>query len=101
MTYDHELTLIGFTIEQDEIGQEIEKPTYTTVLCKLKSIGRSEFYSAAQTGLKPSMTFVIHGYEYEGQEKVKFEGKEYKVMRTYSIDFEELELTCERIGVNG
>lgn len=101
MAYDHELTLIGTVIEKDEIEQDIEVPTYTTILCTLKSIGRNEFYSAAQAGLRPSITFVIHKYEYEGQKRIRFEGQEYKVLRTYSEDFEELELICERVGANG
>ncbi len=101
MAYDHELTLIGTTIQKDDIEQEIEVPTYTTILCDLKSIGRNEFYSAAQAGLRPSLTFKIHKYEYNGEKKVKFEGQEYKVLRTYSENFEELELICERIGANG
>jgi SPP1 family predicted phage head-tail adaptor len=101
MTYDHEITLIGYTIEKDEIGQDVEVPTYTDVLCGIKSIGRNEFYSAAQTGLKPSITFVIHGYEYNGEKKVEFEGEKYKVIRTYMKDFEEMELVCEKVIGNG
>lgn len=100
MTYDYELTLIGFTITQDEIRQDIETPSNTTILCGLKSIGRNEFYSAAQAGLRPSITFVIHGYEYNGETKVKFSGHEYNVIRTYEVDFEELELTCTKVGEN-
>lgn len=101
MTYDNELALIGSTITHDEIGQEIETPTEITILCSLKSVGRNEFYSAAQVGLKPTMVFTIHAYEYNGEDKARFENQEYKVVRTYAINFEELELTCERIGANG
>lgn len=95
--YNNELTLLGLEVIRDEIGQEIEVPTETKVLCKVKSIGRAEFYAAAQTGLKPSITFVIHGYEYNGEGKVEFKGDEYKVIRSYSATFEELELVCEKV----
>lgn len=101
MTYDKELILIGETITQDEIGQEIKVPNQTTILCGLKSIGRNEFYSAAQIGLKPSLIFTIHTFEYSGETKVLYENQEYKVIKTYSIGNEEIELTCERVGVNG
>ena len=101
MTYDHELTLISQTITEDEIGNQIPVETETVVLCGLKSVGRNEFYSAAVTGLKPELVFVIHGYEYNGEQEVKFEGNRYRVIRTYLTDFEEVELTCERVTADG
>ena len=101
VTYDHEITLIGSTVEKDEIGQYIEVPTYTPVLCGIKSIGRNEFYAAAQAGLRPEITFIIHAYEYNGEKEVEFEGPKYKVIRTYMKDFEEMELVCEKVIGNG
>jgi len=63
VTYDHELILIGQTIQEDEIGNQTPIETRKTVLCNVKSVGRNEFYSAATAGLRPSIVFVIHGYE--------------------------------------
>jgi SPP1 family predicted phage head-tail adaptor len=100
MTYDHELTLIGQSYTEDEIGNPIPVETETVILCGLKSVGRTEFYNAAVTGLRPEMVFVIHGYEYNGEQLVKFEGVRYRVIRTYAIDFEEVELTCERVAAD-
>ncbi|KLR75274.1 phage head-tail adaptor [Geobacillus sp. T6] len=101
MTYDHELVLIAQEFVEDEIGNQIAQETRKTVLCNVKSVSRSEFYSAATAGLKPSIVFVIHGYEYDGEQEVEFEGARYRVIRTYSTDFEEVELTCERVLVYG
>lgn len=101
MTYDHELTLINYTIEYDEIGQQKKIETRTNILCAVKSIGRNEFYAAAQAGLKPEITFVIHGYEYNGEKEVEFEGQKYKVIRTYMKDFEEMDLVCEKVIGSG
>lgn len=101
MTYDYELTLIGYETEYDEIGQEINVPAERKILCGIKSIGRNEFYAAAQAGLRPEITFIIHNYEYNGEKEVKFEGQKYKVIRTYSTDFEEMELVCEKVIGNG
>lgn len=100
-TFDHEVTLITKTFEDDDIGNQIPAEKKITILCDEKSIGRNEFYNAAAAGLKPSITLVIHAYEYEGQQTVEFKGVRYKVMRTYQVDFEELELTCERVIGNG
>ena len=101
MTYDNELVLIAQGFSDDEIGNQIPIETRKTVLCNVKSVGRNEFYSAATSGLKPSIVFVIHGYEYNGEQKVEFEGVKYNVIRTYSTDFEEIELTCERVAADG
>ena len=101
MTYDHELILIGHIYEEDEWGNQVPVETRKPVLCNIKSIGRNEFYNAAMNGLKPSIIFVIHGYEYEGEQEVEFEGEIYKVIRTYATGFEEIELTCEKVAANG
>lgn len=101
MTYDHELVLIGQDYIQDDIGNWRPIPVRKTVLCGLKSVARSEFYGAAQAGLRPERVFVIHGYEYEGETEVEFEGERYRVVRTYSVSFEELELTCEKVVTDG
>lgn len=102
MTYDHELILISQNLAaEDELGNQIPAETETVVLCGLKSVGRNEFYSAAVTGLKPELIFVLHGYEYNGERIVKFEGNRYRVIRTFANSFEEVELTCERVAADG
>lgn len=97
MIYDYELTLIQESYIEDEIGNQIPEEVKTVVLCGLKSIGRTEFYNAAANGLKLELIFVIHGYEYNGEKLVKFGTKKYNVVRTYSTNFEEIELICEKV----
>jgi hypothetical protein len=101
VTYDHELTLIGETIEEDEIGNQRPVETRTTILCSVKSAGRNDFYSGAAAGLRPEYVFTVHAYEYSGERIVEFEGKRYRVIRTYQTGIEEIELTCERVIGNG
>lgn len=101
MTYDHEVTLISQTYEQDEIGNQIPVESETTVLCGKRSVGRSEFYNAAANGMRPELVLVIHGYEYHDEKVVRFEGAKYNVVRSYATTFEEIELTCEKVIGNG
>jgi len=82
--YNHELTLIGEETVYDEYGIPKKEEKRTTVLCKVQSVGRNEFYGAATSGLKPEVVFIIHGYEYNGEKEVEFEGEKYRVIRTYS-----------------
>ncbi len=99
MTYDHELNLIQQIYTTDEIGNQIPGETKTNILCNIKSVGRTEFYNAASKGLKPEIIFIVHSYEYEGQKQVEFENKKYDVIRTYSTNTEEIELTCEKVMI--
>lgn len=114
MSYSHELTLISTTITYDDLFQEIITEVKDTVLCRLLSVGGTEFYNAQVRGLKPEIKFIIHAFEYAGQKMVEFQGQKYRVIRTYEEDsmlsntkyknilkHEELELTCERVGADG
>jgi hypothetical protein len=101
VTYDHELTLIGETIEEDEIGNQRPVETRTTILCSVKSAGRNDFYSGAAAGLRPEYIFTVHAYEYGGERNVEFEGVRYRVIRTYQTGTEEIELTVERVVGSG
>lgn len=106
MTYDNELTLIQETINYDDIGNPVVNEIKVPILCGLKSIGRTEFYNAAANGLKPSYILVVHPYEYNNETYVEFSEDEkpkqrYKVMKTYKVNTEELELTCEKVIGSG
>lgn len=99
----NELTLIQeHTITYDDIGNPIiSEPVESIIFCEVNSITRSEFYNASMAGLKPSIVFKVHSFEYNDETKIKFDNKNYKVMRTYSKNTEELELICEKVVGNG
>lgn len=99
MTYDDQITLIklhGYDADgnpyKDENGNHVPQETRSDVLCNAKSVKRSEFYAARTSGLTPEQVFVLHRFEYEGQELVEFMGRRYTVIRTYSDNPEEIEL---------
>lgn len=109
--YNHELTLISYTNTKDEIGNPIKTPIREMVLCKVRSIGSTEYYNAQVSNLKPELKFIVHAFEYKNQREVEFEGNKYQVIRTYKGDTvdrsdnalsgEEIELTCEMVLGNG
>lgn len=100
LTWDDEVTLIGAGgYTEDELGQQIQSEVGTTILCCRKATPRQEVYLAGQNNIKIAETIVVHTYEYSGEEIVEFHGKRLKVLKTYPMSLEELELTCvERIG---
>lgn len=106
MIGDYGLTLLSTTITYDDIGNPVETPNNIDILCDMKSIGRTEFYNAAANGLKPSYILVVHPYEYNNETYILFSEdatpqKKYKVIKTYKVDFEKIELTCEKVIGNG
>ena len=102
MIGDYGLTLISTDIIYDDVGNAIETPVEIDILCDMKSIRRTEFYNAAANGLKPEYILVVHPYEYNNETYIKFSEdanpkKKYRIMKTYKKNFEELELTCEKV----
>ena len=99
--WNDELILKSITYTEDEIGNQIPIESSNTVFCDVKSISRSEFYNASVAGLKPSLTFIIKLYEYSEETMLEYNSKQYKVIRNYRKNSEEIELTCEEVAGNG
>ena len=97
---DDVIKLISSTYTIDEYGNQIEVPSYRTVFCKVRSVGRSEFYQAAQGDMHPSIVVTISHYkDYLGEKALMhtdWTGKErrYAINRTYRAG-DSVELTCE------
>ena len=72
----------------DKYGNEIVDPAERTVMCRISSVTRSEFYSAATAGLQPELTVILSDAEdYRGETLVRYPGVDggqlYSVIRTY------------------
>lgn len=88
------LTLVSRTLAED--GYTIARETRREVFCRLESIGRTEFYQAQATELRPELKFVLPDYlEYADEYLVIYEGVWYRVIRTYRQG-QELELIVQR-----
>jgi SPP1 family predicted phage head-tail adaptor len=65
------------------------------VYVQVGSVYSSEFYNAAQAGLRPNMRFWIsHRVDYEGETHLIYEGQTYHVIRT-DWDGDGVALICE------
>jgi len=74
----------------DEVSE-----TSRTVFAHKTGVVRTEFYAALQNNLKPTATFLIRSIEYEGEQKLRHEGKEYLIIRTYDRGDDIMELVCQ------
>lgn len=81
----------------DEFGNEIATVTETTVYVQPRGVYQSEFYNAAQIGLKPSLTlFIANKEDYSGQKVLTHEGRDYSVIRVdWTAQRDGISLVCE------
>ena len=99
---DQALFLIGVTVGEDDIGNQVETPTERMVFAEQLDVGSSEFYNAAQTGLRAERKFEMYTREYQGESRVKHNGITYRIIRTgYGKSKEKTRLTCERVSGDG
>lgn len=88
--------LIELTAAPDGVGGWTETETVRTVFADQKSVRSTEFYQAHAVGLKPEIVLAIRHIDYNGESRVRWSGKVYDVLRTYSKNGEVLELTCAK-----
>lgn len=99
-SFDDVLELINITYSQNEIGDNVESKGYKEIFGKRKSIKQSEFYQAQASGFKPEIKFEINSFEYEDETQARYNNKEYKIIRTYEVSADKLEIILEG-AVNG
>ena len=97
MLFKDVISLITVTTTENELGDTIEVSTERQVFADKQSVRQSEFYQAAATGLRPELMFVVRTIEYNGETKLKYNGKEYSIIRTYDKDGELTELVCQGV----
>ena len=84
MGYNDVITLVGYTETVDRYGLVKRTETTKDIFAQVRSIGQSEFYQAAASGLKPEIKFVIADYwDYDDQKEIIYDSKRYNVLRTY------------------
>ena len=97
MLFRDVIKLISYTTTENEMGDTIEVLTERQVFADKQSVRQSEFYQAAATGLRPELMFVVRTIEYNGETRLKYNGKEYSIIRTYDKDGELTELVCQGV----
>lgn len=87
----------------DAAGNEIPTITETTVFVQPRGVYSSEFYNAAQLGLKPSVTlFIANKADYHDEKVIEYEGRDYDVIRVdWSAQRDGISLICEERVNNG
>ena len=99
MGYNDVISLVSYTESTDTYGRVIRQESTNDVFAKAKSIGQSEFYQAAASGLKPTIKFVIADYwDYNDEKEIIYNSVRYNVLRTYRTG-NALEITAAGLDV--
>lgn len=77
------IQLVTLSRTQNAFGGWAETVTLRQVMCKVESVTRAEFFSAAQTGLKPEYRFTLFAGDYGGETECVYNDVRYAVYRTY------------------
>lgn len=96
--YDGIATLIGFCEPTyDEYLNEKYTEIRRDVFVQPRGVYQSEFYNAAQSGLKPSLTlYLTNKADYSDEKVLEFEGRKYDVIRVdWSAQRDGISLICE------
>lgn len=87
---------LGLVTETLQHGEPIESVTYREVFANKMSVRSKEFYEARAIDLKPELMFEIRSSEYDGETKLKYDSKDYEIIRTYDKG-EFIELICSSV----
>jgi hypothetical protein len=104
MEYTEIIYLVSKVLEEDEIGNvKTSSFTLTKRYAKKQSVRTNEYYSAVETGLTPSVEFVMKRLDYDGQMELDYDNKRYVVIRTIDPKNKyDIVLVCARkMGING
>lgn len=87
----------------DEIGNQILQDNFIEVpIIEIQDVYQSEFYSAAQQGLTPTLRLLTSDLNYNDEEELEYMGKRYSIIRVDRVSDEAVALICEkRTGSNG
>ena len=81
----------------DSLGKPHNTFTKKEVFCDEKGVKRSEFYQAQAQGYRPELCIVIRGEDYEREGHFEYKGTMYRVIRTYPVKNECIELICQAL----
>ena len=102
--YDDVAILIGYGESSfDELGNETVEVERKSVFVQPRGVYQSEFYNAAQLGLKPSLSlYMTNKADYSGEKELEFHDRVYDVIRVdWSAQRDGITLVCEERADNG
>lgn len=95
---------VGYLCKETESLDKFNRPhkeefNKREVVCNKKGIKRLEFYQAQAAGRKPELCVEITACDYENERYFEYDDVMYKILRSYPVKGERVELVCEGLAV--
>lgn len=84
-------------VQTDSLGKPYKTLTEKEVFCNEKGVKRSEFYQAQAQGYRPELCVEIRECDYNREGHFKYNDVMYRVIRTYPVKNECIELVCQAL----
>ena len=95
------IKLLEKTVSKSGTGFETRNTTAgREIIAEQGGVGRSEFYKAAAAGMPPAVTFTVSEADYQQERLIEYNGKTYKVLRSYPTPNRKVELVCQGVEPN-
>lgn len=88
--------LVSKTWVPDQYGVQHEVSTERNVFVQVNSVTAAEWFEGGRSGLNPELRFTMFRYDYNDEEEIEYNGKYYRIYRTYLSKDDSIELYCER-----
>ena len=94
---------IGYLCTEKTTLDTLRKPQKTIVkkevFCNEKGVKRNEFYQAQAQGIRPELCVEIKACDYNRETYFEYNGVLYRILRTYPVKNENLEMICTALVV--
>lgn len=81
----------------DSLGKPYKEYERREVFCNEKGVKRNEFYQAQAQGYRPELCVEIKELDYNRESHFEYKDIMYRVIRTYPVKNECLELVCQAL----
>lgn len=96
--YWRELGYLCREIEKtDSLGKPYKEFVKQEVFCNEKGVKRNEFYQAQAQGYRPELCIEIKALDYNKEGHFEYDSTMYRIIRTYPVKNECLELICQAL----
>lgn len=91
---------VAYLVHEDWIPDEFGVPhaieSESMIYVQVTSVTSSEWFEGGRNGLNPELRFITNRFDYSGEEVIRYNGKYYRIYRTYIARDDTIELYCER-----
>ena len=90
------ICLLNKTVSKSKTGfQQRSMDAGRDIVAQQGGVKRNEFYKATAVGMTPSAVFIVSEADYQEERLIRFDGKLYRVIRSYPLPNRKIELVCQ------